>query len=287
MKRILVMAILSLFIWMPSQAFSAESSEGRLFASILPQKFVLDRLASPEFEVEALVGPGQSPATYDPSPRQMSRLAEARALFPMGVPFEQAWLPKIRESMPELTILDVSAPEGLVHVHHDHDHDHGDELDPHFWTSPRETADMVDRIASALCALLPEKSELFKKRAELLLQELDELDEELIKLFEKSVGQRFMVFHPAWGHFAKQYGLEQISIEREGKEPGARGLAKSIDRVKDLKIEVIFVQAQFSRDSAEAVARATGARLEVLDPLAENYLENLRLCARSIAEALK
>jgi zinc transport system substrate-binding protein len=287
MKRTLVVAILSLFILIPRHAFGEESSEGRLFASILPQKYVLDRLASPEFEVEALVGPGHSPATYDPSPRQMSRLAEARALFPMGVPFEHAWLPKIRKSMPQLTILDVSAPEGLLHVHHDHDHDHGDELDPHFWTSPRETAAMVARITDALSALLPEKSELFEKRAALLLQELEELDKELISLFEKSEGRRFMVFHPAWGHFAKQYGLEQICIEREGKEPGARGLAKSIDRVKELKIEVIFVQAQFSRDSADAVARATGTRLEVLDPLAENYLDNLRQNAKSIAEALK
>ncbi len=286
MKRILSAALLSLCLWSPTFAEAAKSSEGRLFASILPQKFVLERLASPEFEVEALVGPGQSPATYDPSPRQMSRLAQARALFPMGVPFEHAWLPKIRQSMPDLVILEVSAPAGLAHVHHDH-HDHGDELDPHFWTSPRETAGMVTRIAGALSALLPEKAQLFEKRAAELLDELETLDKELTSLFSKSESRSFMVFHPAWGHLAENYGLEQISIEREGKEPGARGLARYIDQVKDLKMEVIFVQTQFSRNSAEAVASATGARLEVLDPLAENYLENLRLCAQSIAEALR
>ncbi|MBC8366948.1 zinc ABC transporter substrate-binding protein [bacterium] len=286
MIRTRAVVFLSLSVLVPTLAAGAESAEGHLFASILPQKFVLERLASPEFVVEALVGPGQSPATYDPSPRQMSRLAQARALFPMGVPFEHAWLPKIRESMPELLILDVSAPAGLEHVHHDH-HDHGDELDPHFWTSPRETADMVTRIRDALSTLLPEKSELFEKRAATLLQELGDLDHELRALFSKSEGRSFVVFHPAWGHFAQLYGLEQISIEREGKEPGARGLAKSIDRVKELKMDVIFVQTQFSRDSAEAVARATGARLEVLDPLAEDYLVNLRLSAQAISEALK
>ncbi len=263
----------------------AEPAE-RIFASILPQKFVLERLAAPEFEVEALVGPGQSPATYDPSPRQMARLAEARALFTMDVPFERAWLPKIRGSMTELEILAVSPPPGLVHSH-EHHHHHGDELDPHFWTSPLETRDMVLRLKDALAELSPEHAPLFEERAKLLADELESLDAELEALFEDSKEHRFMVFHPAWGHFAKRYELEQIAIEQEGKEPGAKSLAASIERARSLGIEVIFVQEQFGQESAEAVAAAVGACLQSLDPLAEDYLSNLRLSARAIAEALR
>ncbi len=280
MRRMLIGLILMSAV--PGWAEPAE----RLFASILPQKFVLERLAAPEFEVEALVGPGQSPATYDPSPRQMARLAEARALFTMDVPFERAWLPKIRESMSDLRIIEVSPPPGLVHDH-DHHHHHGDELDPHFWTSPLETGSMVLRLSEALGELSPEHASLFEERAAQLVAELDDLDAELKALFAETKGHRFMVFHPAWGHFAQRYGLEQIAIEREGKEPGARSLASSIETVKSLGIEVIFVQRQFSRDAAEAVAEATGARLWSLDPLSEDYLDNLRASARAIAEALR
>ncbi len=260
----------------------AREAEGRLFVSILPQKFLVERIAAPEFEVEALVGPGQSPATFDPSPRKMSRLAEATALLPIGVPFETAWLPKVRKGMPDLLILDVSAPPGHRHVHGEEG-----ELDPHFWTSPLETIDMALRIRDALAKLAPAHAEVFTQRCGELIVEIKTLDADIAALFADSKRDRFMVFHPAWGHFAERYGLTQIAIEREGKEPGARSLAASIDQAKELGIETIFVQEQFSQGGALAVARAADAKIVALDPLAENYLVNLRESAIAIEEALR
>lgn len=276
------MGLLALTLVPMQQDAKAEENQRRLFVSILPQKFFVEKIASPEFEVEALVGPGQSPATFDPSPRKMSRLAEAKALLPIGVPFETAWLPKIRKGMPDLLILEVSAPPGHRHVHGDEG-----ELDPHFWTSPIESIEMALRIRDALVRLAPEHTVVFMQRCEALIGEIEALDVDITELFANSERQRFMVFHPAWGHFAEHYGLTQIAIEREGKEPGARALAASVELAKDLGIETIFIQEQFSRDGALAVARAAGAKLVSLDPLAENYLVNLRVSAIAIEEALR
>jgi len=268
-----------------SPILSAEATQGRLFTSILPQKYLVQRIAGPEFEVEALVGPGQSPATYEPGPRTMARLNEARALFPIGVPFEAAWLPKIRGSMRQLRIIDT-VEAGAAHVHCE-GHDHGEGLDPHLWTSPMEVIGMLPAIRDGLSALVPQLGTGFAERARLLEADLLALDLEIHGLFEGREGRRFMVFHPAWGHFAERYGLVQIAIEAEGKEPGARSLAAIIDRARELGIDTIFVQRQFSSDAAEAVAKATGAKIVVLDPLAEDYPENLLRSARLIAEALR
>lgn len=278
MRRYLATLLIALVL--PASSLAAEAPGGRVFTSILPQKYLVQRLAGPEFEVEAVVGPGQSPATYEPGPRLMSRLAEARALFPMGVPFERAWLPKIRDAMPQLRIF-ATAPAGGGHGH-----EHG-ELDPHLWTSPAAVIDMLPAIRDALAELEPLRRDSLEARRAVLEAELRTLDGEIAALFHGREGGRFMVFHPAWGHFAERYGIEQIAIEEHGKEPGARALAAKIERARTLGIDTLFVQRQFSRDSAEAVARAVGAEIVVLDPLAEDYIENLRACARAISEALR
>jgi len=264
------------------------ASDGLLvFASVLPLKTFVERVGGGHVRVEAMVRPGQSPATYDPTPRQVAELASADLYVRVGVPFENAWMTRIRSANPGMPVLD--AREGIELRRHEGDDDgHGhDALDPHVWTSPTRVKVMAANIRDALIRLDPENRSDYQANYRTFAAELDALDGEIRRLLENIPDRRFLVYHPAWGYFADTYGLTQVAIEREGKEPGARTLTALIDQARREGVRVIFVQPQFNRRSAEQVARAIGGRVEAIDPLAADYEENLRRVANSIAEAVR
>ena len=161
------------------------------------------------------------------------------------------------------------------------------EQDPHVWVSPPLVRHMVGQVRDKLAELAPEHAADFARNHDAFVAELDALDAELHKIFDPLPSRKFMVFHPAWGYFADSYGLTQVSIEREGKEPGARGLAALIDQAKREKINVVFVQPQFDRRAAARVAQAIGGVVVAVDPLAANYVDNLRQVGQQFAEALQ
>jgi zinc transport system substrate-binding protein len=261
-----------------------------VFVSIPPQSHFVDQIAGNAAAVHVLVGPGRSPATYEPTPRQMALLAEADILFTVGVPFEAAWVERIRALNPELRIVETwprAAPEARdVDAHASAGHAHGAGGDPHAWTDPQQVEAMCAAMRDALCASRPARCEEFTENLRRFAAALDSLDLEIRALLAEGTGRRFMVYHPAWGDFAAAYDLEQLAIEREGKEPGARGLSRCIDEARAAGVRVIYVQPQFTADAAATVAEAIGARLESLDPLAEDYCANLRAVATAIAAGL-
>lgn len=259
----------------------------KVMVSILPQKFLVQRLAGDALEVTVMVGPGESPATYEPGPRRMAELEQAALYYRIGVPFEQVWMGRIQAENPDLPVLDARNGIELRYIdghHHEAAHDHGAEpRDPHIWLSPPLMRTMAAKLAQRLEALWPEQAARFDENLRTLDADLLALDREIRATLNTSGVDRFMVFHPSWGYFADAYGLAQIPIEREGKEPGARALAELIDQARAQAIQVIFVQPQFSQHQAQALARATNARVAALDPLSEDYLTNMRAVARAIA----
>ena len=282
MKRLIFVLILM-------AALPARAEKPRVFVSILPQKHFVERVAGDRVEVEVLVGPGRSPATYEPTPKQMSRLSEASLFVSIGVPFEKAWLGRIAEASPGLRLLDGSAGIEKLSAGHDHQghgHDHG-HFDPHVWTDPLLVKHMAGTLRDALTELDPAGAGDYARGCEDFGAELEALDAEIRALLEDLPRRRFMVFHASWSYFARRYGLEQIAIEDEGHSPGARSLAAVIDRARSEEIPMIFVQEQFSRSAAEAVAQGAGARVLAVDPLAEDYAENLRGVARAFAESMR
>lgn len=275
-----------------------------VFVSLLPQKQIVERIGGDAVKVDVLVLPGQSPATYDPSPQQMVALAKAAAYFRIGVPFENTWVPKIRQAHPKLVIVDTRQGIELQPMAgHDHDHDHGQHRhekapkgsaaaaaapkDPHIWTSPPLVRQQAATVRDALVALRPAERARFEAGHARYAAELDALDAELRRVLSTKTQRRFMVFHPAWGYLASAYGLEQIPIEIEGKEPSPQALARIIERAKADGIRVVFVQKQFSRTAAEQVARAIGGEVVAIDPLAEDFVGNTREVARALASALR
>ena len=171
--------------------------------------------------------------------------------------------------------------------HQGHDaHADGHEQDPHVWTSPLLAQHMAGRIRDKLSELAPDHARDFARNHDAFVAELVALDAELHKSLDPLPNRKFMVFHPAWGYFAAHYGLTQVSIEREGKEPGARGLAALIGQARQEKIKVVFVQPQFDKRQAHQVARAIGGGVVSVDPLAADYVDNLRRVGRQFVQAL-
>jgi zinc transport system substrate-binding protein len=230
----------------------------------------------------------------------MVALAQAAVYFLIGVPFENTWVPKIRQAHPKLTIVDTRQGIKLQPMGgHDHDHDHGPKptagvtsktsgtLDPHIWTSPPLVKQQAATVRDALIGLRPAERARFEAGYARYAAELDALDAELRRLLSGKAQRRFMVFHPAWGYLASAYGLKQIPIEIEGKEPSPQALARIIESAKAEGIRVIFVQKQFSRTAAEQIARAIGGEVVTIDPLAEDFVGNTREVAQALARGLR
>lgn len=263
--------------------------------SILPQKYFVGRIAGERFDIQVMIPPGHNPATYAPTPRQMQRLARSEIYFRIGhVPFERAWMDNIAAANPRLKIIDTSRGVQLIEAdghHHPHGNpepgNRGDRVDPHIWLSPRAVKIQAQNIFGALAELEPQNRRLYQQNLLAFEQDIDNLIKSNETLLEELPGRKFMVFHPAWAYFARDYRLEQLPIEIEGKEPNPAGLKELIDQARREKIGVIFVQKQFDTHNAEAVAREIGGRVVQLDPLAEEWLANMKAMAAAFKEALK
>lgn len=159
-------------------------------------------------------------------------------------------------------------------------------IDPHLWLSPVNVEIMIRQIQAELSSLMPENSEYFAQNADKYVQRLQDLDMELIDTFISLKGENLFVFHPAWGYFADRYGLVQVALEQEGKEPTSSYLAELIDVAKEENAKVIFIQEQFSTNLAESFAQDTGGVVVSVDPLAEDYIDNLSTVGKIISENL-
>ena len=198
-----------------------KESRVTVFTSILPQKYFVERIGGDRVEINVLVGPGKNPATYEPAPSQVVALSQADLFFTVGVPFEQAFIGNIESSLPELNIVDTST--GIVKreiVDHDHedeeDHLESDLKDPHIWMSPRLVKIQAATIYNALVENDPVGKELYTIGYNSFIEDLNLVHDELKKVLEPFRGNMFFVFHPSFGYFADEYGLQQVAIETGG-----------------------------------------------------------------------
>jgi zinc transport system substrate-binding protein len=284
----------------PGAAGAPAAKPLQAFVTLLPQAYFVERIGGPHVDVHVLVGPGQSPHTFDPTPQQMARLSDARLFFAAGLPFERQLLAKAKAVNPNLQVIDTregiplrwmtpaeaeaeeqgESPKGAAA------HGHAGEPDPHFWLNPRFAKTLAATIEKALAAADPAHADVFKRNFAALEEDLDKLDARLREALAPLKGRGFLVYHPAFGYFADAYGLRQIPVEIEGKEPAARQLAGLVARAKAEGVRVIFVQPQFSAKSAEAVAQAIGGSVIAMDDLAKDYLANMTDMAEKIRRAL-
>lgn len=287
-------AFLSVLGWMlsmPLPAWAGPQTPLSVFVSIPPQAGFVQRIGGEAVAVEVLIGDGQSPHTYEPSPQQMARLSRARAYFAIGIPVEEGVLRKIRPTQPDLLVVATHQDVPLRYVHGGHGHDRhtdpsGRSPDPHIWLSPRLVKVQARHIRDALTRLDPERRSFYAANLQAFEAELDRLDVRIAHALAPLRGRKLYVFHPAFGYFADAYGLIQVSIEIEGKEPGPRQLASLIRAARRDGVKVLFVQPQFSSKSAAAVAKAVGCVVVPMDPLARDYVSNMERLAAAVEEGL-
>ncbi len=279
-----------------------------VLVSILPQKQFVEAVGGNAVTVHVLIPPGASPATYDPKPNDLIRVEEAHVYFRIGhIGFEKSHLPKIESLNPDMQIVDTSRGIELRFFAEDEAHTHGHaaedsarpdeenaasahgpsgDVDPHVWMSPPAVKIQVATIAASLAEMAPLQAEQFRANAAAYTNKLDRVDKELKAMFAGLHSPNLLVFHPAWGYFADSYGLKQIAIEQAGKDPSPDRMQRIIGIAKASDIRVIFVQQQFSRGIARSVAEEIGGVVVTVDPLAADYLANLKTVGETIFEYL-
>lgn len=252
------------------------------------------RIGGHHVEVEALIGPGQTPHSFSITPRQMVRLAGARLLLTIGVDFERGVLPRIQSACPRLEIVDTRAGVPLRYFHHHAGHAHAGEAqsttdrgapDPHVWLDPVRAKTIAVNIWAALAAADAEHADEFARNLAAFQHELEQVDAEIRQKLAPFAGRTIYVYHPAYGYFAERYRLRQVAIEVDGKPPGAQQLGRIIADARRAGVRAVFYEPQINPSGAEAIAGELGARAVPLDALAGDYIANLRRMAAAIANA--
>ncbi len=272
----------------------------QVVVTVPPQAYLVERIGGERVATEVLMPSGSSEETWSPSPRQMVALSRADLYVLVGHP---AFAVEHRHVLPALagnervTVIDMSssmedadapadAHDRAEEGHDRHGHAGGAD-DPHVWTSPRRMRAAAVTIAEALARRDPAAAAAYRTRLDSFLVDLDALDAEIGRELAFPTRRRFLVTHPAWGHFAAEYDLEQVAIEEDGKEPSPARLVALVEAARDEGLPVVFAQKGFPESAALALARETGARVVVLDPLARDWLDNTRETARALAAALR
>ncbi|MGI0479994.1 metal ABC transporter solute-binding protein, Zn/Mn family [Geminocystis sp. CENA526] len=278
-----------------NSALNPQENKLNLTVSILPQKYFVEKIGGELVNVNVMVEPGMAAETYEPLPQQLVNLSQSSAYISIGVPFEEAWLEKIKSANPQIPIINSGAGIDKIpmigHDHHHHGHSHdrkeGESLDPHTWLSPQLVKIQAENIYRELVKLNPENESIYRQNLEQFLTEIDDLDKQIREKFEGISQRKFMIYHPAWAYFAKDYNLQQISIELEGQEVTSGDLAKLITQAKKDNIRVVFAQPQFTTKTVDTFAREIGGDVVLLDDLAENWSENLLEVADKLAQSMK
>lgn len=265
----------------PADGSEARAGADRLqvLASVPPLGWFVEAVGGELVDVTVLVPPGASPAMYEPTHRQLRRLDRASLWVTVGhprFPFDAAWRDRLTEGRPGLTVIpaagDCRRRAG----------------DPHVWASPTCARKMVDRIAGALIEARPSAADSVRARRRRALATVEAVERDLAGRLTPHRGRAFLVFHPALGYLARDFGLEQMAIQRGATEPNPAELDRLVRRARDRGIRHVFVQPQFSREAAALVADALpGGRVVVVDPLARSWPEAMRSIGRSLAETFE
>ena len=294
-----------------------------VIASIAPVEYLAKAVGGDKIEVQSLAkGDVHS---YEPKPNDMKAVAKARIFIAAGLEFEEAWIPRFKASAKNLVVVQSDAKiaklkeEHSGHEEHDeehsghddhkakddkhaghaehakhdekheaheeHDEEHEAHADPHVWLNPMLAITMARNISDALIDMDKANKDFYLENFQKLMNDLLAFDESAKNELAGLKNRKFVVYHPAWGYFAEHYDLEQISIERNGKEPKIDEMASTVKMIKDENIKVIFADPNRSQKSAQVLASQTGAKVELLDPLGYNLLENLKIAVRAIKDA--
>ncbi len=264
----------------------------KVLVSVLPQKQMLESIGREYVEVEVLVPPSKSPEIYEPNIQQMKHIQNAEVFFGVGMPLESTWLKKFRSINPKLKYYNLA--ESHAHtldsnsLSHSQDSKHSSTHahNPHIWLSLKESQAQVAFIAKILSTLQPTHKDFFNAQSAQLTKELEQIYIQAQNLFTKYTTKSFLVYHPAFGDFARDFDLEELSIEKDGKEAKGRDLSQLITHIKQRQIQAIFIQPQYSKSRVQSLANELKLEILTLNPLKSQWLNSFALYACQIALSL-
>ena len=245
-----------------------------LTVSIPPQKYLLKKIVGDKFEVNSLLAPGTNPENYDPSINHLTGLQNSRAYFRIGnIGFEIASLQKISENFPELEIINSATGISYITGTHSHCHNghHSHYADPHIWTSVKNAKIIATNMYEAMAKLDPDNKNFYKQRYDSLCNELIALDDSISSIMSNHKGETFVVWHPSLTYFARDYELNQLSIEYEGKETSAKQLQSKIETAQKLSPKIFFFQKEYDSRQSESISNQLGNRLIPLNLVSEDW----------------
>ena len=267
---------------------SQDNEKPGIAVTIEPQRYFTEAIAGDKFDVISIVPKGSSPETYDPTPQQLVSLGDSKAYLRIGyIGFEQVWMDRLIDNTPHIQIFDTSKDIDLILGEaHDHgDHQHAGGVEPHIWNSTNNALIIARNTYKALCQLDKENEAYYLNRYDSLCQRIMHTDSIIRKTLQQpGTAQSFMIYHPALSYFARDYGLQQISIEEGGKEPSPAHLKDLVDLCRQEDVRIIFIQPEFDRRNAEIIARETGTGIVPINPLSYNWEAEMLAVAQALTD---
>ncbi|KGN02425.1 ABC transporter substrate-binding protein [Clostridium novyi A str. 4570] len=262
-----------------------ENNKPTVAVSIVPEETFVKAVAGDLVNVVTMIPSGQSPETFEPTPELLERFSKAKIYFTMNVPSEtNSILPKSKDFNPNVKIIDL--PSEVRKTYKDREFSPG-ERDPHIWLSPKRVKIMINSIKNELSALDPTNKATYEKNASEYINKLYKADTNIKSSLQNLKTKAIIVYHPAFGYFTDDYGLEMIALEKEGKESTPQDMQKIIDFAKSKEVKTIFYQAETDSKQAKTFATEIGGKAEQLAPLDPNYIENLEKMANTFKSILK
>lgn len=268
-----------------------EGGTRTISVTIEPQRYFAEKIAGDLFQINCVTPAGQSPETYDPTPQQMVQISQSQAYFRIGeIGFEQAWMKNLQSQNPDMVVFDLSEGMELIkneeEAHEEgeaHHHHHHGMVDPHIWTSISGARVIAQNTYQAFIKLDPENQEIYQAGYQRLIEEIDSTEAEMKQLLQPLAGTAFIIYHPALTYFAREFGLKQLCIELDGKEPSPAQLKQLLETATQSGAKVVFVQQEFDRKNAELIAKETGCRLVTINPLSYNWHDEMIRLATILA----
>lgn len=260
---------------------SAKNAEKRtIMVSILPQQYLLEKIVGDRFEVKCMLAKGGNPETYEPSMSYMMNLENSEAYFLMGnIGFELSIKGKIRDFNPNIKVFDMSEGVDLIHGSHHFDADDEEGIDPHTWTSVANARIIIRNMLDAVCELDPDGKEIYEKNYKAFDKELADFSAALSHQLAAVKGQAFVVWHPSLSYFARDYGLEQISVEYDGKEAPVKYIENKIKYASKRGAKIFFYQKDIDSNQVQSVNSQLGARLVTINPLGYDWKKEIQTIA--------
>lgn len=284
MKKFVYLLLILLVACQPKQ----KQATNQVTVSILPQKYFVDQLAGGKVQVNVLVPPGSSPHNYSILPSQMKNLANSKVWIQIGLlAFEEAWKEKFAEINKNLIIVNSSGGiepvAGLEHEDEDGDHHSSGGIDPHIWLAPAEVKTIALNTLNALKSAFPESASVFDENYTRFIAATDSLTTQIEQDLSTLQNRNILIFHPALGYYARQFKLNQIPLELEGKEPSPKHMKDIVDLARQENIRIIFIQKEFDTENALQLSREIGGEVVTIDPLEYEWEKQIREITRKIA----